>query len=287
MNYTGGTNEYFEVSDVDSSNCHVLKTVEKSVLSLLWFEEDGNKLRIDAKVHTFDSNDILFLTEFHKVETIGVKKLKLLRFNKPFYCILDHDSEIGCKGILYFGASKLPIVKPAITDVKTLKVVWEMLLVEMASKDNLQLEMLQMMLKRILILCTRIYKQQENYDKLDESSSDQVREFNFLVEKYFKERHSVADYAEMLHKSPKTLSNVFKKMEAKSPLQFINDRLMLEARRLLRYADMSISEVGYEIGFADVQAFSRFFKKNESLSPRDYKNLEVSGRIANSSGKAA
>ncbi len=62
-------------------------------------------------------------------------------------------------------------------------------------------------------------------------------------------------------KSPKTLSNVFKKMEAKSPLQFINDRLMLEARRLLRYADMSISEVGYEIGFADVQAFSRFLKK--------------------------
>jgi hypothetical protein len=50
MNYTGGTNEYFEVTEVDNSNCHVIKSVEKSVLSLLWFEEDGNKLRIDDKV---------------------------------------------------------------------------------------------------------------------------------------------------------------------------------------------------------------------------------------------
>jgi AraC-like DNA-binding protein len=52
----------------------------------------------------------------------------------------------------------------------------------------------------------------------------------------------------MLNKSPKTLSNLFKKYNEKSPLQIIQDRTILEARRLLRYSDKSIKEIAYEIG---------------------------------------
>ena len=100
---------------------------------------------------------------------------------------------------------------------------------------------------------------------------DIVREFNYLVEKHFKEKHSVAEYASLLNKSPKTLSNLFGKMHDRSPLKVIQDRLMLEARRLLRYTEKPISEIGYEIGFNDIQSFSRFFKKNEGRSPSEFR----------------
>ena len=46
---------------------------------------------------------------------------------------------------------------------------------------------------------------------------------------------------------------------------------MLEARRLLKYSDLQIQEVAYELGYEDVQAFSRFFKKQEGLSPSKFK----------------
>jgi|TARA_B110000971_G_C19731200_1_gene373136 AraC-like DNA-binding protein len=142
---------------------------------------------------------------------------------------------------------------------------------EMESVDELQLEMLQMLLKRLLILLTRLYKMQDDFSEANPNQMEQVREFNYLIEKHFKTKHSVAEYAELMFKSPKTLSNLFSKLGAKTPIQYIQDRIMLEARRLLTYTDKSIKEVAYEIGYEDIPTFSRFFKKKEGLSPTDFK----------------
>ena len=197
----------------------------------------------------------------------------MIRFNRSFYCVLDHDSEVGCKGILFFGASQIPTFEIPSEELEKFQTIWKMFELELASPDELQLEMLQSMLKRFIILCTRIFKAQNNYSKLENGKSDVVIEYNFLVEQHFKSKHHVSDYAEMMNKSPKTLSNLFSKLSDKTPLQFIQARKILEARRLLRHSNLSIKEVGFEIGFEDVQTFSRFFKKMEGQSPTEYKEL--------------
>jgi len=99
-----------------------------------------------------------------------------------------------------------------------------------------------------------------------------VREYNFLVETHFRTKHSVEEYASLLNKSPKTLSNLFGKIHNQTPLQMIQGRIMLEAKRLLKYSDKNISEIADEIGFLDLQSFSRFFKKHQSLSPSDFRS---------------
>lgn len=274
MNYKGKNGEMFEVVDITADNCDILKSAKKSELSLLWFDSDNNKFIIDYETRVFNTNDITFLTEFHNIDFVEVKTLKLLRFNKPFYCILDHDSEVGCKGILYYGSSMLPIINLPEADIEILVAVWKVLHMELESKDELQLEMLQMMLKRILILCTRIYKSQMTTTEVGDVNMDIIRDFNFLVEQNFRTKHSVAEYAELLFKSPKTLSNLFKKLGDKTPLQFIQNRLMLEAHRSLKYTDKPISEIGYDLGFGDVQSFSRFFKTKEGVSPNDFRLSE-------------
>jgi len=271
LNYKGKNGEYFEVINVTQENCDILKVSQENELSLLWFSSDDNKLKIDSTDYIFSTNSMVCVTEFHKIEIEKVNSLKLLRFNKPFYCILDHDSEVGCKGILYYGASDLPVIQIPEGNIEILESVWKVLYMELESTDSLQLEMLQMMLKRILILCTRIYKNQINYQSLNIENIDVVRAFNFLVEKNFKELHSVVDYANLLNKAPKTLSNLFKKVGNKTPLQFIQNRLLLEAHRLLKYSDKPISEIGYDLGFNDIQSFSRFFKNQEGISPNDYR----------------
>lgn len=271
MKYLGQTNEYFEVIEINSSNCYILKDRQEGVLSLIWFSDDQTQMTIDALDYNFAANQIVCLTEFHQLELKQIGQLKLLRFNRPFYCILDHDSEVGCKGILYYGSSRLPLLKPNAGDTEILETVWKMLLLEMVSKDNLQLEMLQMMLKRILILCTRIYKGQMDFQEIEINQIDLIRDFNFLVEQHFRNKHSVDEYALLLNKSPKTLANLFKKTGNKTPSQFIQARIMLEARRLLRYTDKNISDIAYEIGYEDIQSFSRFFKKQEGQSPSDFK----------------
>jgi len=276
MKYTGNTNEYFEVVNISKENYHILTEVGSEQLSLLWFNTDENTLIVDAIKHTFNKNQIICVTEFHNIKPLQIKGLQLLRFNRPFYCISNHDSEVGCKGILYFGSSNLPIINLAKQDIETLETVWKMLCIEMESRDNLQLEMLQMMLKRILILCTRVYKTQENFDPLEQSNDTIIRTFNFLVEQHFREKHTVSEYADLLNKSPKTLANLFKKLSTKTPLEIIKNRRMLEARRLLSYTNDPISEIGYQIGFNDIQSFSRFFKKNEGTSPSEFREIHLS-----------
>jgi hypothetical protein len=66
------------------------------------------KINVDGREFLFPANSILFLTEYHKVEVLKVTTARLIHFNRAFYCIADHDSEVGC-GILFFGASQFPI----------------------------------------------------------------------------------------------------------------------------------------------------------------------------------
>lgn len=276
MEYDGSTGEYLNVAEITSNkNCYLLKEKRESCLTLLWFENDTSIIEIDNVQHQFKKNEVVFLTEFHQVVPISVSEVKMIRFNRSFYCIVDHDSEVSCKGLLFFGANQLPIIDLKEPELDKVQTFWKMFLLEMDAIDSLQLEMLQMMLKRFLILCTRVYKHSNVTLVKETTKVDLVREFNFLVEQYFKEKHTVAEYADMLNKSPKTISNLFIKYANKSPLQYIQGRRMLEARRLLRYTDNTIKEVAYEIGFKDLQTFSRFFKKIEGISPSEFKEISV------------
>ena len=114
---------------------------------------------------------------------------------------------------------------------------------------------------------------------MEKKEADIVREFNFLVEAHFRSKHTVAEYSALLHKSPKTISNLFSKTGLKTPLQYIQDRIMLEARRLLTYSPLQIQEIAYELGYQDVQSFSRFFKTHEGISPSEYKEKAVKEKL--------
>jgi AraC-like DNA-binding protein len=66
------------------------------------------------------------------------------------------------------------------------------------------------------------------------------------------------------------LYRIYSKVQRKSPLQIIQDRTILEARRLLRYSDKSIKEIAYEIGYEDIQPSAGFLKA-AGISPSDFK----------------
>ncbi|WP_442267544.1 helix-turn-helix domain-containing protein [Tenacibaculum sp. ZS6-P6] len=280
MIFIGKIHEFIELETLDENSCSIFSSPKEGSLIVLWFLTNNNEFLIDGKTYYFKKNQVVFLTEFHKVIVVKKGKVNFLRFNRPFYCVVDHDKEVSCKGLLFFGASQLPIINVCHKNLEHFKTLWKNFAIEIEYQDNLQKEMLQMMLKRYLILCARLYKEQQNLTK-NTDELDVIREFNFLVEQYFKTKHKVVDYASMLYKSPKTISNIFAKQHSKSPLKYIQERITLEAIRLLCYNDISIKEVAFELGFRDVQTFSRFFKKQEGVSPSIYRENCGSGIIAN------
>ena len=287
VKFTGQANEYLELSTVEAPDSAALYASAGNSLTILWFETGENNLQIDGVTYPFQRNQVVCLTEFHHVEVSYIGPVRLLRFNRPFYCIVDHDKEVSCKGVLFFGASQVPVVSIPEAELETFETLWRMFQIEMQSRDELQFEMLQTMLKRYLILITRLYKQQSVLPRFDDASVDVVRELNYLVEQHFRTKHTVAEYAELMNRSPKTISNLFSKLGAKTPLQYIQDRKMLEARRQLRYTERSVKEIAYDLGYEDIQAFSRFFKTQEQVSPSEFRTRAQSGKIANAPGITA
>ncbi|WP_298504282.1 helix-turn-helix domain-containing protein [uncultured Maribacter sp.] len=195
-------------------------------------------------------------------------------FNREFYCISDHDSEVSCNGILFFGTQDLPIITIPKEQERKFNTLYEVFLDEFSTPDKIQGDMLQMLLKRLIIITTRLAKEQLVVKRLDNDQIDIIRKFNVLVDTHYKTKRKVNEYAELLFKSPKTLSNLFSIYNQKTPQQIILDRVALEAKRLIRFTDKQNQEIAYELGFNDPAHFSRFFKKTTNYSPSKYREMQ-------------
>ncbi|WP_418513569.1 helix-turn-helix domain-containing protein [Corallibacter sp.] len=281
MNFQGINNESIELNIIDNKTSITFDNHASSSLQFVWLKGKNIETIYENAKQPLEDNTILCLTSFDKLDIINLESARVIKFNREFYCVKEHDKEVSCKGLLFYGSNQLPYFKIPETELDKFDTLWKMFQIEMKSKDGLQLEMLQMMLKRFIILSTRIYKSQMNFSKLKVSEVDLVREFHFLVEQHFKTKHSVKEYALLLYKSSKTIGNIFSQVSDKSPLQIIHERIHLEAKRMLRYTDKSIKEIAFELGFEDLQTFSRFFKRIEKLSPTAFKNMPL-GKIATS-----
>ena len=265
------SNEILRIYEIDSGNKDLVMDVHDTDMTFIWNVGERLDITIDRVDFQLSRNQIIFLTEFHRIDSIQVESARMVRFNQPFYCVVNHDNEVGSKGLLFYGATGVPIITVDENNVRDFELTWEIFGYEMSKKEILQQDMLQAMLKRMLILSVRILRQSNNLNKLDNSQGEIVREFNYLVDKHFASHHNVAFYASQLNKSPKTLSNLFSQVSTRTPLNIIHDRIMTHARRQINYSNLSIKEIAFELGYEDIQTFSRFFKGKEGMSPNHYR----------------
>jgi len=217
-------------------------------------------------------NEIIFCTPLNIIDlpTDSTEFLAFV-FNKEFFCIQTHDDEVSCNGFLFFGSSQPQTVILNNNESKNFDLIVDMFKEDLLIKDHLQGEMLRSLLKRLLIKSTRMAKEALPSPSISNTQMNIIREYNILVEKHFREYHHVKDYANLLFKSPKTLSNLFPKYSSQSPLKVINSRILLEAKRLLLYSDQSTNEIASELGYKDPGHFSKFFKKHEGISPSAFR----------------
>lgn len=87
------------------------------------------------------------------------------------------------------------------------------------------------------------------------------------MELHFRELHQAADYAELLGCSVRTLSRAARDATGKPVRELIDERRLLEARRLLGAARWDARAVAAHLGFTDPANFGRFFRDRTGLTP--------------------
>lgn len=249
--------------------------------TIAWNTGIHQTVTIDGEEYGFRPDTILPLMFNQSFSFEHAEDIVAWQFNREFYCIIDHDAEVSCVGFLFGGADQVFINADERDQVK-LKLLLHIFIEELNTKDNIQRDMLVMLLKRLIIVITKLARsgaapnQNRTNDKLDI-----FRQFNLLVEANFHQEHSVQYYADRLHKSSKTLANIFLLYNEKTPIQMIHTRIIIEAKRLLYYTSKSIKQITYELGFEDPAYFTNFFKRNTSQSPVEFRKnrqIELAGK---------
>jgi AraC family transcriptional activator of pobA len=239
--------------------------------TIAWNRGAKQTVTIDGTAHDFMPHSVLPLMFNQSFYFEHAADIVAWQFNREFYCIVDHDAEVSCVGFLFAMNDQLFINLDEAGQHK-MQLLLNIFIDELNTQDNIQGDMLLMLLKRLIVFITRLARSKYVPDeKLHEDKMDLFRKFNLMVENNYCKEHSVSFYASALNKSPKTLSNVFLLYGNKTPLQVIQERILIEAKRLLYYTNKSVKEITFDLGFEDPAYFSNFFKKHMSLSPLEFR----------------
>ena len=94
-----------------------------------------------------------------------------------------------------------------------------------------------------------------------------LAQFRHLVETHLAEHRPVSFYAASIGVTERTLSRLVFRRLGCTPLEAINRRIALEAKRLLRHTNASVAQIAIQLGFADVSYFSRFYLRMAGRRP--------------------
>ncbi len=239
---------------------------------IIWARQGNIELGIDGYQITVKKNHVLLCSPLNvlNIEPHTEGAISYI-FSNEFYRLRDFASNLSFQDCLFKGTLIPSLVKLCETDTQNFELLFKLFKREFQRKDHFQGEMLMVLLKKLLIMFKRMTHKVVEREEIPHKTPDVIGEFSYLVETHFRNKHQVNDYAELLNKSPKTISSIIKKHTKKTALSLINERILAEARRLLLFSDKTSEEIAYDLGYSEPGHFSKFFKRNEGTSPSQFR----------------
>jgi len=124
-----------------------------------------------------------------------------------------------------------------------------------------------------LFLLLQDYRHMNNAEDHEPSAQEQLfARFYEAITQHYAESREVRFYASMFHLTPKYFAAIIKQHTSINALEWINGYVVIQAKNLLRnQPQLSVQEIADMLGFDDQAAFSRFFKSNSGMSPKEYR----------------
>lgn len=135
--------------------------------------------------------------------------------------------------------------------------------------DSFQDDIVRNLLFNFLMLAER--EGQTKASVKQSADLDYLNLFRDLVEQHFHELRQVSNYAEKIHVTEKRLNKATANILGKSPKQLIDERVNLEAKRLLAYTTDTVKEIGFALGFDEPTNFIKYFRKHNGVTPIEFR----------------
>ncbi len=241
---------------------------------IIWIEKGYGTHLVDFKPITIEDNTILFIPQdsVNLYDIEGEYQGKTMIFTDKFFFKNHQDAQFLHSTPLYsnlYDTAKIRF-NPSLSDLKVFFNAMETEFVR--APDNAQFSILHNMLHIFLLKAEREL-QSQGFVKLEPSANlDYLVLFKDLLEKNFRTDKSVNKYASSLSISEKQLHKATTTLMDKTPKQIIDERVLLEAKRLLAHSNQSIKEIAYELGYDEPTNFIKYFRKRVSTTPSEFRD---------------
>lgn len=148
--------------------------------------------------------------------------------------------------------------------------LFESLLEEVGGKKEHHLDLIRLRLLELFIITDRYCAHKKIRNKPPQKYT-LLRHFQQLIDTHFRTIRLPKEYAELLYVTPNHLNALCQDLLGKTAGDLIRDRILLEAKRLLTNADMTVTEIAYDLNFQDNSYFNRFFKRNVGMTPDEFR----------------
>ena len=121
------------------------------------------------------------------------------------------------------------------------------------------------------ILTNYIAEHPQEENCVHNRAEEYFKQFTELLAEHYTRERSVGYYARQLCITPKYLTTLIKRISGRSVSEWIDNYVILEAKTLLKYSNMSVQEIAYYLNFPNQSFFGSYFKRNTGMSPSQYK----------------
>lgn len=227
---------------------------------------------LDFNGYDIQGKNILFLSPYQLLNwrSKNLNSIRFLQFHGDFYCIEYHKAEVACNGILFNNIYDRPYISVNSLFFEEISALFDKVEKIGDTIVNYDLPIVRSYLQLILALCSKEKQIENKHIEIPDSNSDIIN-FREILDKHFTASKSVSFYAEMYGLSVNAFSKKVKRHYGKVPSKLIQERLTLEAKKLLHLTYKSVKEISSELGFEDEFYFSRYFKKEIGVSPKTFR----------------
>ena len=239
---------------------------------IFFFSTGGGTHTIDFNEVPIESHSVHFISpgQVHLMKRSPESKGHIILFSREFYhCQGNSGNDLFAFPFLH-NNTLIPVLQ---LDADSFQTFSLFLLQIREEQDNHNSEVLRAYLELILRKCKSLFT--DATPQVHSKDQELFTRFRLLVENEYRTNRQPSSYASALFITEKKLNQVCKSETGLSVGDFIRDRVLLEAKRLLHNADYTVKEIGYFLGFEDPSYFNRFFKTNTGLTAVEFRNRQL------------
>lgn len=233
------------------------------------FTKGGGNHMIDFVHYPILTNSLHFISPgmVHIIQRTKACTGYVITFPEEFFGIVKRQDFLQ-RINLYNHYLQTPVVKCNKVSIKKIVLLVNEILKEFNSSGVMREEKIRAYLSILLIDAERLIAPYEAVSEQKQFVHNRVKSFQKLVDEHFLEWRSILEYASKLNLTSKTLTQFIKKNTGQTPIEHINNRVLMEAKRLLMNTDLSVKEISFTLNFDDPAYFGRFFKRYEKTTPQ-------------------